>query len=255
MLVPLMGRSVEVARLTPAQPVRAVAPVVVLHEALGSVSLWRNFPQRLADATGAETIAYSRYGHGRSTSRAEPYGARYLEEEALAWLPALLDLLHVGRPVLFGHSDGATIALVAAAEWPNPPAGIVVLAPHVMVEEESLAGIRRTLDAHATTDFAARLARHHDDAAGVFRRWHETWLHPSRRGWSIEALLPRIACPVLAIQGEQDEYATMEQVDRIARAVEGTQVLKIAGCRHSPHRDRPEAVLQATAAFVRRLQG
>jgi len=254
MLVPLLGRHVEVVRLSPAAPRPGTPPVVVLHEALGSVSHWRDFPQRLADACGAEAIVYSRLGHGRSSRREGPYGAGYLEEEALDWLPALLESLRVARPVLFGHSDGASIALIAAARWSEPPAGLVALAPHVMVEDEGLTGIRRAMAAYDTTDFAERLARHHDDAPGVFRRWHEAWLDPARRGWTIEDLLPRIACPVLAVQGEQDEYATMEQVQRIARAAKDVEVLAVAGCRHSPHRDQPEAVLRAAAAFVQRLR-
>jgi pimeloyl-ACP methyl ester carboxylesterase len=227
--------------------------MVFLHEALGSVSLWREFPQRVADATGCEAVVYSRHGFGRSTSRPEPYSTAYMHDEALVWLPALLDELGLDRPFLFGHSDGGSIALIAAGGLRRAFAGLVVLAPHVMVEPQALAGIEVAIAQYRTTDFPQRLARHHDDADTVFRRWPEIWLSPSHRSWNIEEYLSRIGCPVLAIQGEQDEYATMEQIERIARAARDVELLKLSGCGHSPHRDRPEAVIAATARLVGRV--
>ncbi len=255
MLLPLLGKHIEIARLAPARRRAGAPPIVFLHEALGSVSHWRDFPQRLADETGCEAIVYSRYGHGRSTRRLEPFSPSYLHEEALSWLPALLDALAIERPCLFGHSDGASIALIAAGGTAREFSGLIVLAPHVMVEEAGLAGIERAKAAYRETDFAGRLARHHDDAEGVFRRWHEAWLDAGHRAWNIEEYLPRIACPILAIQGDGDEYATMEQVDRIARRARSVERLTLAGCGHSPHRDRAETVIAATRSFLRTFSG
>jgi len=226
--------------------------MVFLHEALGSVSLWREFPQRVADATGCEAVVYSRHGFGRSTPRPEPFPSTYLHDEALAWLPALLDALGIVRPFLFGHSDGGSIALIAAGALDRPFAGLVVLAPHIFVEPVSLDGIKAAIELYRTSDFAERLARHHDDPDTVFRRWPEVWLSPGHADWNIEATVARIRCPVLAVQGVEDEYGTMEQIDRIAGLAPAVDRVKLAACGHSPHRDQPEAVIEATVRFVER---
>lgn len=248
----LDGRRLEVQRVAAAQPVAGKPAVVLLHEGLGSVSLWRDFPQRLADALGTEVIAYSRTGYGRSDPLAGPRRVSYMHDEALDVLPALLDHLAIERPILFGHSDGGSIGLIHAGGSGRPVAGLVVLAPHVMVEELSVASIAQAKVAYETTDLRARLARHHADVDGAFRGWNDIWLHPDFRDWNIEAYLGRITCPVLAIQGEDDEYGTMEQIDRIARQVSGTTLLKLPHCGHSPHRDQPQAVIAATREFVGR---
>jgi pimeloyl-ACP methyl ester carboxylesterase len=253
MFIPLFDARLEVVRLVPRRARPGAPPMVFLHEALGSVSLWRGFPQRVADATGCEAIVYSRHGFGRSTPRPEPYATTYMHEEALVWLPALLDAMEVDRPFLFGHSDGGSIALIAAGGLGRAFSGLVVLAPHVMVEEEALAGIRAAVEQYRSTDFAARLARHHDDPEAVFRRWPEIWQSPAHRAWNIEEFLPRIACPVVAVQGEQDEYATMDQVCRVARGAPDVRLLELADCGHSPHRDRPDAVIHATVELVDRV--
>jgi pimeloyl-ACP methyl ester carboxylesterase len=253
MILPLLGKEIELARLAPARRRADARPILFLHEALGSVSHWRDFPRRLADAAGCEAIVYSRYGHGRSTPRLEPFGRSYLHDEALVWLPALLDALALDQPpFLFGHSDGASIALIAAGGSGRRFPGLIVLAPHVMVERVGLEGIERAMRAYRETDFAERLARHHTDADAVFRRWHEAWLHPAHRTWNIEAYLPPIECPILAIQGDRDEYATMEQIDRIARQAPRVERLELAGGGHLPHRDRTDMVIAATTAFLRR---
>src|SRR4029079_7491933 len=168
-----------------------------------------------------------------------------MHDEALVVLPEILDALDVRRPILLGHSDGGSIALIHAGGSGRAVAGLILLAPHVMVEDISVASIAQARSGYVDGALRARLGRHHDDVDGAFRGWSEVWLNPAFREWSIEEYLPRIECAVLAIQGEDDEYGTMEQVDRIGRAVPHARILKIARCGHSAHRDRPEEVLAA----------
>ena len=232
-------------------PGAGLAPtIVLLHEGLGSISMWQDFPRRVAEATGHEVLVYSRQGYGRSSPLVGPRSVRFMHEEALVVLPEVLDALDVRRPILLGHSDGGSIAIIHAGGSGRAVAGLVLLAPHVMVEDISVASIAQARVAYAETDFRARLGRHHEDVDGAFRGWNEVWLRPDFRDWSIEEYLPRIKCPVLAIQGEEDEYGTMEQVDRIGRAIPHARVLKIARCGHSPHRDSAEDVLKAIRGFV-----
>jgi pimeloyl-ACP methyl ester carboxylesterase len=216
--------------------------------------MWRDFPQRLCDACGCRGLVYSRYGYGASTLRPRGEGLPFdfLEREAREALPAFLRAAGVeARPWLFGHSDGASIALLHAAVFPLALAGAVVLAPHISVEDVTIAGIVAAKRTYATTDLRQRLARYHPDPDAVFACWHERWLDPAFRGWSIEALLPAIRCPLLAVQGFEDEYGTMAQLDGIKRYVPQADLLKLADCGHSPHRDQRQAVIKATAAIVR----
>ena len=229
---------------------RAHPALVLLHEGLGSVSMWRDFPSMLSEATGRAVLAYSRLGYGRSDPLLTPRATTFMHDEALVALPALLDALAVRTPILVGHSDGGSIALIHAAASGREVAGIVALAPHVKVEECSLRAIRAARNAYAVPGLRERLARHHDDVDSAFRGWNDVWLAPEFRSWNIEALLPAISCPILAIQGEQDEYGTMDQIDAIARAAPDVRLLKLADCGHSPHRDRQQAVLEAVAEFV-----
>ena len=227
--------------------------IVMLHEGLGSVGMWRDFPQRLAHATVGRVVVYSRYGYGNSNPLVEPRGVRYMHDEALVVLPALLDALGIAQPILVGHSDGASIALIHAGGGDCSVMGVVAMAPHVIVEDRSVASIAAARDAYATTDLRARLSRYHADVDGAFRGWNDIWLRGDFRSWSIEEYLPRIRCPVLAIQGEEDEYGTMAQLGTIARNVPDCELVKLEDCRHSPHRDQPEAVLEAISRFVDRL--
>jgi pimeloyl-ACP methyl ester carboxylesterase len=244
------GLRLECLDLPAARP--ELPAIVLLHEGLGCVAMWRDLPHRIAARTGCRTVAWSRAGHGGSEACAAPRGPRYLHEEALERLPEALAALGIARPLLVGHSDGGTIALVYAGAFPAAPAGVVALAPHEFVEEATLAGIRAAREAWERTGLRSRLARHHRDVDRLFAEWSQTWLSPGFRDWSVEEYLPAIRCPVVAIQGEQDEYATMRQVELIAESVPGAGLLKLPGCGHSPHRDRPEAVLDAIAALVGR---
>ncbi|MCR9219182.1 MAG: alpha/beta hydrolase [Alphaproteobacteria bacterium] len=249
------GRRLECVRHRPAAPAAGAPPVVLLHEGLGSVAMWKDFPAALAEAAGAEVLVYSRYGYGRSEPLQAPFGTDYMHREALESLPALLDALEIERPVLFGHSDGASIALIHAGAAQRPVAGLIVEAPHVFVEDLTIASIEEAKQVFETTDLARRLAKYHDDADRSFRGWNDIWLHPDFRTWNIERCLPGIAAPVLAIQGADDEYGTLAQIDAIQAGVAGpVERLVLERCKHSPHRDRREAVLEASARFIAALR-
>jgi pimeloyl-ACP methyl ester carboxylesterase len=245
------GHKLEVLRIAGAS---ADAPVLVfLHEGLGSVSMWRDFPHKAAQATGCPVVAYSRHGYGNSDVFRGARTVRYMHDEALEVLPRVLDELGIQEPVLVGHSDGASIALIHAGAI-GKLRGLVALAPHVFVEDLSVNSIAQAKAAFETTDLRERLARHHADPVATFRGWNDIWLHPDFRGWNIEEYLPRITCPVLAVQGFDDEYGTMAQIDAVAKQVSGpVELLRLDRCGHSPHRDQPAAVLEALARFVARL--
>jgi pimeloyl-ACP methyl ester carboxylesterase len=233
----------------------ADAPTMVfLHEGLGSVSMWRDFPSRVAHAVGCNALVYSRYGYGQSDPITSPREVRFMHDEAVHALPELLDQLRVFEPILFGHSDGGSIALIHAATVKRPVLAVIALAPHVFVEDFSIRSIELAKVAYETTDLRQKLARHHADPDSAFRGWNDIWLHPEFRAWSIEDLLPKIAVPILAIQGEDDEYGTMEQIDRIARRARDVDVVKLEDCRHSPHKDQPEAVIEAATRFLDRVR-
>jgi len=233
------------------------APLLVfLHEGLGSTSAWRDFPDRLCAAARVRGLVYSRAGYGRSTARPPERRWRpdFMHVQAREALPSLLEALAVDArttpPWLFGHSDGGSIALIHAATFPERVAGLIVVAPHVLVEDLSVQSIERARDVYRTTDLRERLGRHHADVESAFWGWNDIWLDPAFRHWNIEGLLPAIRCPVLAVQGYDDEYGTMAQIDRIAAAVPQAELLKLAACGHSPHRDQPQALIEASARFI-----
>jgi pimeloyl-ACP methyl ester carboxylesterase len=231
------------------------APTLVfLHQGLGSISTWRDFPDRVVAETGASALVYSRLGHGHSDPLTEPRGLDYLHREALEVLPSVLDQMGIDDPLLIGHSDGASIALIFAAASGWPLRGAIIEAPHIFVEPITLAGVRQMTETARTTDLLERLKRHHRSPEPLFRAWSDTWLEPSFAGWNIESLLPDIECPLLLIQGEDDEYGTPEQVHAIARQISASsQTLLLPGCGHTPHRDRAELVLKVQADFIRRI--
>ena len=228
--------------------------LLLLHEGLGCVEMWRDFPAKLAATTGCRVVVWSRAGYGGSEPYSEARTPLYMQREGEEVLPVLLVELNITRPILIGHSDGGSIALIFAAAFPEVPLGIVVMAPHEFVEELTLTGIRAARTAWETTDLPKKLARyHHDGAPRVFREWNDIWLSPAFSTWNIEDCLPKIRCPVLAIQGEDDEYATMRQIEAIAERVPNTQLLRLAHCGHTPQRDQEEKVLAALAEFVMKL--
>jgi pimeloyl-ACP methyl ester carboxylesterase len=229
--------------------------LVLLHEGLGSIAMWRDFPHLLAHATVSRVIVYSRYGYGSSDPLREPRNVRYMHDEALVVLPELLDALSIENPILVGHSDGGSIALIHAGGSGRAVAGVAAMAPHVVVEDISVASIALARDAYVTTDLPSRLGRYHADVDRAFWGWNDIWLSPDFRAWNIEEYLPRIRCPVLAIQGQDDEYGTMEQLARITAGARDVELVKLEDCRHSPHRDQPEAVLEAIARFVDGITG
>ena len=234
-------------------PLRHRPLLVFLHEGLGSVSMWREFPQTLCDAAQLRGLVFSRPGYGESTPRAkdEHWGVDYLHRQAHEVLPSLFEILKLEEPPwLFGHSDGGSIALLYAARFPDAPAGVVVMAPHIKVEAVSLRGIQATRDAYLGTDLPQRLARHHADADSAFWGWNDIWLKPAFRDWNIEGELGAIRCPVLAVQGLGDEYGTLEQIRGIARRVPQTRLLELPDCGHSPHRDQAGRVIEAVCEFI-----
>jgi pimeloyl-ACP methyl ester carboxylesterase len=234
--------------------VGAAPPLVFLHEGLGSVAMWRDFPAALARATHCPAIVYSRPGYGRSLPRRAPLGADYMHREALETLPALRAALGLGEPILIGHSDGGSIALIHAGVGSWPVRALVLEAPHVFVEETSLASIAAAETAFATGDLKPRLARYHDDPETAFRGWNDAWLSPEFRRWNIEEYVAGIRCPVLLIQGEDDPYGTLAQLDAIERRLSAPcERLVLPHCGHSPHRDQRAATLAAMATFIARV--
>ncbi len=236
---------------------RASRPTLVfLHEGLGSVAMWRDFPGRVAHATSCNALVYSRYGYGRSDPLAEPRTVRiHARRGAGRAAGAARPARRSSVPILVGHSDGGSIALIHAGSGVRPVAGVVTLAAHVFVEDISDREHRRGEDRLRDDGPAhAKLARHHADVDSAFLGWNRIWLDPAFRAWNIEEFLPRIACPVLAIQGEDDEYGTMEQMRRIGAARAPTSsCCDSQDCRHSAHRDQPDAVIEAIIRFVDRV--
>ncbi|HMN74565.1 MAG TPA: alpha/beta hydrolase [Burkholderiaceae bacterium] len=240
-------------------PQRSGAPLVVfLHEGLGSLSMWKDFPQRICDAAQCRGLVYSRPGYGRSTPRPPEvaWGLDFMHRQAHEVLPALFEALGVDTaahpPWLYGHSDGASITLLYAAQFPERIAGAIVLAPHIMVEDLSVASIEDARRAYLEADLRDRLARYHDDPDSAFWGWNRIWLHPPFRDWSIEREIETIACPLLAVQGLEDQYGTLEQIHGLARRVAQTELLELADCGHSPHRDQPDMLIAASTEFLTR---
>lgn len=231
------------------------APLVIfLHEGLGSVSMWRGWPEQVCQALQCRGLVYSRYGYGQSTPRqpGEQRAVSYLHDEAQHDLPALLTALGLDdeKPILYGHSDGGSIALIYAACFPEKVSAIAVAAPHIFVEDITIKGIADAKVIYQNSDMKTRLGRHHIDPDSVFRSWNDTWLTPQFRQWNIEGLLGQIQCPVLAIQGADDEYGTLDQIKGIQRHASQTRLCIIPDCGHSPHRDASDTVIRELGSLL-----
>ena len=252
--ITVAGRSLDVGLVPAAQP---DAPALVfLHEGLGSIDLWRGFPERVARATGRRAVVYSRYGNGFSEPLGERRDVSYMHDEARVALPELLDALEIERAALIGHSDGASIALLFAGALPGRTDALVLEAPHVFVEELSIASIAEIGRRYAANGFRERMRKHHTDADRTFRGWNDVWLDPAFRSWTIVDALPRIVAPVLAIQGANDEYGTLAQLDALQRSCSGSvDTLILDKCGHAPHRDRPEVVETFVTAWLLEAKG
>jgi pimeloyl-ACP methyl ester carboxylesterase len=234
-------------------PPEEAPTVVFLHEGLGCVAMWRDFPDRVASSAGCGALVYSRPGYGGSEPVRGPRPVRFMHDEALDVLPAVIRHFRLRETVLFGHSDGASIAVIYAGAGLGPVRALVLEAPHVFVEPVCVESIARIARAYETTDLRDRLARHHGgNTDSMFRSWTDVWLRPEFRRWNIEEYLPAIECPVLVVQGDADAYGTLRQVDAVTRQVRGpAEALVLPRCGHSPHSDQPEAVLEAAGRFVR----
>jgi pimeloyl-ACP methyl ester carboxylesterase len=249
-----LRQTLEIEWVAPDLLARPSDPVMIfLHEGLGSVALWKDFPRRVCQATGLRGLVYSRPGYGRSTPRPadEQWGTDFMHRQALEVLPALRTALGLAHsPVwLFGHSDGASIALLHAALGRQPVAGLIAMAPHVFVEPISISGIEAAVQAYAD-GLRERLARFHDDVDSAFFGWADAWRSQAFAHWNITREIRAITCPVLLVQGDRDEYGTMAQLDAICEAVPRSVVLALPDCGHSPHRDQPDAVISSTCRIV-----
>jgi pimeloyl-ACP methyl ester carboxylesterase len=225
--------------------------LVLLHEGLGSVGLWRGLPEKLHELTGARVLAFSRYGHGRSDPPPRPRTPSFMHEEAREVLPKVLAAAGIEKPILVGHSDGASIALIHAAE--HPVTGLALMAPHVFVEQVCVDAITETRRVFREDDLRERMARHHRDPDAAFNGWCDVWLDPEFLGWSLVPLLPRLNTPTLLIQGRDDEYGTLAQVHAIQAAARGRVELLVVSGGHSPHLEHPDEVPAAVAGFIERL--
>jgi len=235
------------------QPAGANTTVVMLHEGLGSIAMWKDFPELVTETTGCRVLVYSRYGHGKSERLAEKRSADFMHHEAKVVLPELLRQFEIERPILLGHSDGASIALIYAGTWHQQVRALILEAPHVFVEDFGIRSIAAIRKLYESSDLPQKLARYHDHVDEIFRGWNDIWLDPQFRDWNIEEYLAAISCPTLVIQGEDDEYGTLTQVEAIQRRVPATQTLILPHCGHSPHRDQPSLTLDAISKFVATL--
>ena len=235
--------------------------IVFLHEGLGSLAMWKDFPQQLCAAAQCRGLVISRPGYGQSTPLlpGTRWASDFMERQATEVLPAALAALGVdasAQPLwLLGHSDGASIALLYAAAFPAKVAGLVALAPHCFVEDQTVASIAALQAPDVRSGLLARLARYHRAPEPVFEAWSSIWLSSAFRSWTIADRMRRIGCPVLAVQGLDDEYGSLEQIRSIARALPGTRLLELATCGHSPHRDQPQALIAAFGSFLNHKEG
>jgi pimeloyl-ACP methyl ester carboxylesterase len=238
-------------------PPASEAPTIVfLHEGLGSITRWRDFPAGLCARIGWGGLVFNRQGYGGADPFRPPLSPRFMHHEALDVLPRVLDAFEIARPILFGHSDGASIALIYAGSHPDSPAALILEAPHVFVEPVTVASIAAIRDSYRSTDLRARLERHHRSNVDLlFESWAGIWLSDEFRHWNIEEYLPAITSPTLVIQGKDDEYGTARQVDAVAGGISGrVETVLLEACGHSPHIDQRDAVEAASLEFLKRIE-
>ena len=250
------GHQIYAERIEPGATLRETngTTLVFLHEGLGSVGQWRDFPASLSERTGLPAFVYDRWGYGNSDPFALPRPTSYLHDEALVGLPAVLEEFGIDRAILIGHSDGGSIALIFASTKPERVRAVITEAAHVFVEGVTLDGIRDSVTVYASTDLGKRLARYHGDKVDlVFHGWADTWLSPEFRDWNIVSFLAGVRCPVLAIQGIDDPYGTPEQVKAIEREVSGPITSMLVQCGHTPHAEAREEILEGMARFIEEL--
>jgi len=238
------------------EPAETAPTIVLLHEGLGSTALWRDFPQRLADRTGCGVFVYSRQGYGQSDPTTLPKPLDFMTREAVDVLPHVLDAVPADRFVLFGHSDGATIAALHAGNVQDHRVrAMILMAPHFFTEEMGLAEIEKARTAFAETDMRDRMAKYHRDPDGAFKGWNGVWLDPGFKAWNVADTIDYFRVPVLAIQGRDDQYGTLAQVEEIEeRSYAPVEMLVIDHCRHAPHLEQPEAVLEGVNTFIDHLE-
>jgi len=234
----------------------AADTIVLLHEGLGCVALWRDFPGRLAEATGHGVFAYSRQGYGASDPCDLPRPLDYMTDEGVRVLPKVLDAIGFRRGILLGHSDGASIASIyAGSVQDHRIRGLILMAPHFFTEPSGLAAIAEARVAYESADLKTRLAKYHDDPENAFRGWNDAWLHPEFKAWNIREPLAYLRMPVLVIQGKDDRYGTEAQVQAVVDDVYSpVDVEMLDDCRHSPHIERPEQTLALVTDYIARLQ-
>ena len=255
-LVDVDGVAIDTVYVAAGRGAQLRSPLVFLHEGLGAIELWRSFPSEVRAAAGEPAmLVYSRAGYGRSGPASLPRAVTYMHDEADAVLPSLLSRFGIARPILIGHSDGASIAMLHAGAG-HPVAALALLAPHVFVEDVSVASIAAARDTYATSDLRDRLGRYHDDPDAAFRGWNDVWLSSPFRSWNIEDRLPGVRCPVLLIQGEDDAYGTLAQLDAIEAGVGGpVRRLVLAGVGHAPHVEAPDPTRAAIVELIVAVDG
>ena len=229
------------------------ATIIFLHEGLGCVEMWRDFPEQVAHKTGFGALVYSRAGYGKSDPISLPRPVTFMHREALEVLPALINAFAIKDPILLGHSDGGSIALIyAGSVQPIPAIALVLEAPHVFVEPLSIASIEKAKVEYEKGSLKSGLQRYHgDNLECAFRGWNDVWLNPEFLSWNIESFLPNISAPVLLIQGKNDQYGTQRQLESISAGCPGpVQTELLAECGHSPHRDQPQIVLELVSSFL-----